>query len=129
MEDLGLGFNHGVLLVGRYFLCWFELTSKYLIFPSYVWNTQFFFLSFSVMSFFPHFLKQASLSPKAEKVLEDTIQENTKGDVIYFWGHLDMDGVMESNDVLTFWSKCDILNGGNCRHVMSISCNVIVLYR
>ncbi len=77
----------------------------------------------------PHFLKQASLSPKAEKVLEDTIQENTKGDVIYFWARLDMDGVTGSNDVLTFWSKCDILNGGNCRHVMSISCNIIVLYR
>ncbi|KAE7997107.1 hypothetical protein FH972_001769 [Carpinus fangiana] len=59
--------------------------------------------------------RKASLSLKAEKVLEDTIQENTKGDVIYFWARLDMDGVMESNDVLTFWSKCDILNGGNCR--------------
>ncbi|XP_059458280.1 uncharacterized protein LOC132187862 [Corylus avellana] len=59
--------------------------------------------------------RKASLSPKAEKVLEDTIQENTKGDVIYFWACLDMDGVTGSNDVLTFWSKCDILNGGNCR--------------
>ena len=66
MEDPGLGFNHGVLLVGRYFLCWFELTSKYLIFPSYVWNTQFFFffLSFSVMSFFSSFLEAGFLVPK-----------------------------------------------------------------
>lgn len=42
MEDLGLGFNHGVLLVGRYFLCWLEFTSKYFNFSKLcVWNTRF----------------------------------------------------------------------------------------
>lgn len=59
--------------------------------------------------------RKASLSLKAEKVLEETIRENTKGDVIYFWARLDKDGVRGSNDVLTFWSMCDILNGGHCR--------------
>lgn len=59
--------------------------------------------------------RKASLSLKAEKVLEETIQENTKGDVIYFWARLDRVGVTESSDVLTFWSMCDVLNGGHCR--------------
>ncbi|KAH7537030.1 hypothetical protein FEM48_Zijuj03G0049100 [Ziziphus jujuba var. spinosa] len=60
--------------------------------------------------------RKVSLSTKAERVLEETIQENTKGDLIYFWGRLRMDGgVMGSKDTLTFWSMCDILNGGNCR--------------
>lgn len=65
---------------------------------------------------------QASLSLEAEKVLEETIQDKTKGDVIYFWVRLNMDGATGSNDVLTFWSMCDILNGGHCRHVFSSSC-------
>ncbi|KAK9283587.1 hypothetical protein L1049_011836 [Liquidambar formosana] len=60
--------------------------------------------------------RKVSLSVKAEKVLEETMQEETKGDVIYFWVRLDMDGgVTGSNDELTFWSMCDILNGGHCR--------------
>ncbi|KAJ4720680.1 Glycosyl transferase, family 1 [Melia azedarach] len=59
--------------------------------------------------------RKVSLSIKAEKVLEETIQD-TKGDVMYFWTHLDMDGGFTgNNDVLTFWSMCDILNGGHCR--------------
>ena len=63
------------------------------------------------------FLKmQVSLSMKAEKVLEETIQENTKGDVVYFWARLKIDGgEAGSKNALTFWSRCDILNGGNCR--------------
>ena len=53
---------------------------------------------------------------KAEKVLEETIQENTKGDVVYFWARLKIDGgEAGSKNALTFWSMCDILNGGNCR--------------
>lgn len=61
---------------------------------------------------------QVSLSIKAEKVLEETIQD-TKGDVMYFWTHLDMDGGFTgNNDVLTFWSMCDILNGGHCRYIV-----------
>lgn len=65
------------------------------------------------------FLCQVSLSPKAEKVLEESVQGEEKGDVMYFWARLDMDGgVSGSDDVLTFWSMCDILNGGGCRYVM-----------
>ncbi|XP_071721823.1 uncharacterized protein [Rutidosis leptorrhynchoides] len=56
--------------------------------------------------------KKASLSKNAEKFLEDGIQ-NSK-DVIYFWTQLDLDGG-SNNDRLTFWSMCDILNGGHCR--------------
>ncbi|KAL3838248.1 hypothetical protein ACJIZ3_022839 [Penstemon smallii] len=60
--------------------------------------------------------RKVALSQKAEEVLEKTIQENTKGDVIYFWASLDMDGgIVGSNDLLTFWSTCDIMNGGRCR--------------
>ncbi|KAH0980901.1 hypothetical protein GBA52_008078 [Prunus armeniaca] len=62
--------------------------------------------------------RKVSLSKKAEKVLEEAIQDNTEGDVIYFWGRLNMNGGMTgSKDALTFWSACDILNGGHCRNV------------
>lgn len=57
------------------------------------------------------------MSLRAEKVLVETIQE-TKGKVIFFWAHLDMDGgVAGRNKMLTFWSMCDILNGRYCRYV------------
>ncbi|XP_060182688.1 uncharacterized protein LOC132612607 isoform X2 [Lycium barbarum] len=60
--------------------------------------------------------RKVSLSKKAELALEETIQAKDKGDVIYYWAHLDVDGGFTgSNDALTFWSMCDILNGGNCR--------------
>ncbi|GKV34234.1 hypothetical protein SLEP1_g42625 [Rubroshorea leprosula] len=61
--------------------------------------------------------RKVSLSPKAEKILEETIQ-GSKGDVIYFWSRLDIDGSITgtgTSDLLTFWSMCDVLNGGNCR--------------
>ncbi|OIW13208.1 hypothetical protein TanjilG_17651 [Lupinus angustifolius] len=62
--------------------------------------------------------RKAALSTEAENVLEETMHGYFKGDVIYFWGRLDMDGgVIGSNNALTFWSMCDILNGGNCRTV------------
>ncbi|KAK7343931.1 hypothetical protein VNO77_13063 [Canavalia gladiata] len=62
--------------------------------------------------------RKVALSAEAERVLEKTMHENVRGDVIYFWGRLDMDGsVVGSNNALTFWSMCDILNGGNCRNV------------
>ncbi|KAJ1404729.1 UDP-glycosyltransferase family protein [Sesbania bispinosa] len=62
--------------------------------------------------------RQVALSAEAERALEETMQENFRGDVLYFWGRLDMDGsVIGSNNALTFWSMCDILNGGNCRTV------------
>lgn len=60
--------------------------------------------------------KKVSLSSDAEKALEETIQENPKGDVIYFWARMDIDdGPIGSKAMLTFWSMCDVLNGGNCR--------------
>ncbi|KAL2555557.1 UDP-Glycosyltransferase superfamily protein [Forsythia ovata] len=60
--------------------------------------------------------RKVSLSKKAEQVLEQAIQEKTEGDVVYFWARMDMDGgLVESNDLLTFWSMCDIMNGGKCR--------------
>ncbi|XP_047317315.1 uncharacterized protein LOC124920798 [Impatiens glandulifera] len=60
--------------------------------------------------------KKASLSPKAEQVLGELIQKESKGDVIYFWSQLDMaSGLPGNNGVTSFWSMCDILNGGNCR--------------
>ena len=52
---------------------------------------------------------------EAEKVLEKTIQDNTKGDAIYFWARLNMNGGVEN--ALSFWSMCDILNGGYCRYI------------
>ncbi|XP_057423671.1 uncharacterized protein LOC130717458 [Lotus japonicus] len=62
--------------------------------------------------------RKVALSAEAERVLEETMHENLRGDVIYFWGRLDMDGsIIGSNNALTFWSMCDILNGGNCRTV------------
>ncbi|XP_059307857.1 uncharacterized protein LOC132059294 isoform X1 [Lycium ferocissimum] len=60
---------------------------------------------------------QVSLSKNAELALEETTQAKAKGDVIYYWAHLDVDGGFTgSNDARTFWSMCDILNGGNCRN-------------
>ncbi|KAF8397779.1 hypothetical protein HHK36_016701 [Tetracentron sinense] len=59
---------------------------------------------------------KVALSIEAENVLEKMIQSETKGDVIYYWARLDMHSeVTGSNDVPTFWSLCDIFNGGNCR--------------
>ncbi|KAI5399483.1 uncharacterized protein LOC127091508 [Lathyrus oleraceus] len=66
--------------------------------------------------------RKVSLSVEAEKVLEETMHESVRGDVIYFWGRVDLDGsVIGSNNALTFWSMCDILNGGNCRNVFQDS--------
>lgn len=60
--------------------------------------------------------RKVSLSSDAEKALEETIQENPKGDVIYFWARMEIDdGPIGSNAMLTFWSMCDVVNGGNCR--------------
>lgn len=66
--------------------------------------------------------RKVALSAEAESVLEETMHENARGDVIYFWGRLDLDGgAIGSNNALTFWSMCDILNGGNCRNVFQDS--------
>lgn len=49
-------------------------------------------------------------------VLEETIQADSEGDTIYYWGRLDLNnGDTTGHDTLTFWSMCDILNGGHCR--------------
>ncbi|XP_027936083.1 uncharacterized protein LOC114191105 [Vigna unguiculata] len=62
--------------------------------------------------------RKVALSRKAEKVLEQRMQENSRGDVIYFWGHLEMDlSIIGKNNAISFWYMCDILNGGNCRTV------------
>ncbi|XWS66256.1 hypothetical protein CRYUN_Cryun05aG0184000 [Craigia yunnanensis] len=59
--------------------------------------------------------RKVSLTTKAEKVLKETIQ-GSKGDVMYFWARLDIDGGgAGTNDALTFWSMCDMLNAGHCR--------------
>lgn len=64
---------------------------------------------------------QVSLSSKAERVLEETVQQKDRGDVIYFWARIDIDGELAKSDhVLTFWSMCDILNAGNCRYMSII---------
>ncbi|KAM0949480.1 putative glycosyl transferase, family 1 [Dioscorea sansibarensis] len=60
--------------------------------------------------------KKTSLSIKSEQALEDAIQAEDSGDVVYFWALMGMDignrgRVMD----LDFWSMCDIFNGGHCR--------------
>lgn len=60
--------------------------------------------------------RRVSLSIKAERILEETIQHESKGDTIYFWACLSMDsGHIGTNDSLSFWSMCDVFNGGKCR--------------
>ncbi|RZC70593.1 hypothetical protein C5167_033734 [Papaver somniferum] len=64
--------------------------------------------------------RKASLSNKAETVLEEITLAEPQGDVIYYWARLELDnGVGGNNDILTFWSMCDILNGGQCRTVFA----------
>ncbi|XP_065870744.1 uncharacterized protein [Euphorbia lathyris] len=63
--------------------------------------------------------RKVSLSTMAERVLEEKTQKETKGDVMYFWAYLDVDsGVTGNNHQLTFWSMCDILNGGHCSQML-----------
>ncbi|KAL5709702.1 hypothetical protein ACHQM5_020360 [Ranunculus cassubicifolius] len=60
--------------------------------------------------------RKVSLSVQAEMALEETIQSESTGDIMYYWARLDLDnGSSSSKDVLTFWSLCDILNSGHCR--------------
>ena len=69
--------------------------------------------------------KQVSLSHKAEISLEDIIQNETKGEAIYFWTRLDTDlGLSESNSLISFWSTCDVLNGGYCRYEIEFYCTL-----
>ncbi|KAL5981828.1 hypothetical protein ACLOJK_015894 [Asimina triloba] len=58
--------------------------------------------------------RRVSLSTKAETILEETLQVETKGDTFYYWAQTDLYN-KEKNANLSFWSVCDILNGGNCR--------------
>ncbi|KAJ0967122.1 hypothetical protein J5N97_024039 [Dioscorea zingiberensis] len=60
--------------------------------------------------------KKTSLSIKSEKALEDSIQAEDSGDVVYFWALMGMDIGNRGRDMdLDFWSMCDIFNGGHCR--------------
>ncbi|KAI4302295.1 hypothetical protein MLD38_038064 [Melastoma candidum] len=60
--------------------------------------------------------------PQAESVLEDVVKGETMGDVLYFWACLEMDGsVNGTNDVVTFWTMCDMLNGGSCREAFKLA--------
>ncbi|KAK9707033.1 hypothetical protein RND81_07G168600 [Saponaria officinalis] len=60
--------------------------------------------------------REVSLSIKAEKILEETIQRQTQGDVMYFWIPLDLDHAVAGRDgLVSFWSICDALNAGHCR--------------
>lgn len=119
----GSDFSHGVLVAGRYVLWWWLTSCSYILATNF--GGVLFVLQFAkydiLIYFFPSIFaisKQVSLSTRAEQVLEEKIKEETKGDVIYFWAHFGMDsGLSGSNDALTFWSMCDILNGGNCRYV------------
>jgi len=66
--------------------------------------------------------RQVSLSSKAEESLENIIKQETKGEIIYFWTRLDIDGdAYGSKNALTFWSICDILNQGNCRYSCALT--------
>ncbi|RRT36747.1 hypothetical protein B296_00029649 [Ensete ventricosum] len=60
--------------------------------------------------------KKVSLSHAAEEVLEKTIQGQSKGDIIYYWGVMDVGlNNVDMNKKLDFWSMCDLLNAANCR--------------
>ncbi|XP_016900299.2 uncharacterized protein LOC103489564 [Cucumis melo] len=60
--------------------------------------------------------RKVSLSEKAGKVLEEEIQENTRGEIIYFWAtYLDVDSEVIDSDDGPFWQTCDVFNRGNCR--------------
>uniref|UniRef100_A0A0A0KWP4 Glycosyl transferase family 1 domain-containing protein n=1 Tax=Cucumis sativus TaxID=3659 RepID=A0A0A0KWP4_CUCSA len=59
--------------------------------------------------------RKVSLSKKAGQVLEEAIQENTGGEVIYFWAYLDVGFEVIDSDDSPFWQICDIFNRGHCR--------------
>ncbi|WOK98770.1 hypothetical protein Cni_G07482 [Canna indica] len=62
--------------------------------------------------------RKVSLSHTAEKVLEDTICQESKGDTIYYWAIMDKDlNKVDMNKKLDFWSMCDSLNAVQCRVV------------
>ncbi|KAL9251439.1 hypothetical protein AKJ16_DCAP14950 [Drosera capensis] len=66
--------------------------------------------------------RKVSLSVKAEGILEKIIEREARGDVMYFWKCLEIDtGLSTNNELLTFWSLCDILNGGQCRNAFEIA--------
>ncbi|CAN6477088.1 unnamed protein product [Victoria cruziana] len=62
--------------------------------------------------------RKVSLSAEAEQVLEKCINAEPRGDVIYFWARSDIDNPhFDIQKNIDFWSMCDVLNGGNCRHL------------
>ncbi|KAG9441744.1 hypothetical protein H6P81_017598 [Aristolochia fimbriata] len=64
--------------------------------------------------------RNVSLSGKAEYVLENTLQVDTKGDVVYFWVSADIGRRTEQNAKHDFWSFCDILNAGRCSELFEM---------
>ncbi|XP_022993256.1 uncharacterized protein LOC111489326 [Cucurbita maxima] len=58
--------------------------------------------------------RKESLSKKAGKVLEEAIQKNTRGEVIYFWAYMDVDSEVRGSADGPFWHTCDIFNRGHC---------------
>ncbi|XP_078446174.1 uncharacterized protein LOC144715150 [Wolffia australiana] len=63
--------------------------------------------------------RKVSLSAQAEMALTEALQNDTMGDVFYFWAKLDLE--IQRDAPLDFWSTCDILNNGRCRDVFQES--------
>lgn len=60
--------------------------------------------------------RKVALSVKAEEVLENAIQDTSRGDVIYYWALVDIDWKdRKETRNIDFWSLCDIMNAGKCR--------------
>ncbi|KAK8949715.1 hypothetical protein KSP39_PZI005761 [Platanthera zijinensis] len=60
--------------------------------------------------------RKVALSAKAKEVLENAIQDTSRGDAIYYWVVVDIDwkDIKETRNI-DFWSLCDIMNAGKCR--------------
>ncbi|KAF8379630.1 hypothetical protein HHK36_029072 [Tetracentron sinense] len=61
--------------------------------------------------------RKASLSKISENALLDAIQARRHGDALYFWARMDEDP--RNPQKQDFWSFCDAVNAGNCRHAVS----------
>nr|UYE91534.1 putative glycosyltransferase [Anoectochilus roxburghii] len=60
--------------------------------------------------------RKVALSSKSEEVLENAIQDTSRGDAIYYWAVVDIDWkIVKENRNTDFWSLCDIINAGKCR--------------
>lgn len=60
--------------------------------------------------------RNVSLTSIAEKLLEETVQAQSSGDLFIYWALMDLDQMeKEGNKDLDFWSMCDISNAEHCR--------------